>query len=417
MNARPVVPPVEDLVSPPAPRALFATSSVNAAAMAAQLAFRVLALALLAAALGPAGQGTVTLGHLVATVGAGVLSLGVDVAVMRTAAIAHLRRDAHHAVWTQALVAAAVAIVAAAAVLVAAEPTTGEIAVAAGFAALPGLLLMRLAGSCAVAESRYADLAALTIVPWAVYATSLVVLQVVGALTPTAALLAFVVTMTCLAVAAAAATARWLRIGLVRAPWKSETYATGIRVLPGMLAHLANFRLDQLAIAALLSREDLGLYAVAVAASEVGMLPAQAVANAVLPQASQARPPTSRVILTASAVTAALVLCVAPPFVLVIELGLPRYEASLVPFFLLLPGTAALAVTKVLAAYVTGRGSAWDASRVTLLTLAVTASATLALIPLFGLAGAAIASSVAYGTSAYLMIRAARKHFGDRGAS
>jgi peptidoglycan biosynthesis protein MviN/MurJ (putative lipid II flippase) len=62
----------------------------------------------------------------------------------------------------------------------------------------------------------------------------------------------------------------------------------------------------------------------------------------------------------------------------------------------LLPGTVALAGTKILAAYVFSRGRPLINAQIAFVTLVVTVIADLILIPPFEVAGAAAASSLAY---------------------
>jgi O-antigen/teichoic acid export membrane protein len=281
------------------------------------------------------------------------------------------------------------------------------LAVEFGVAALPGLLFTRLAASCALGEGRDRTFAILTVLPWATNAVTVTLLAFLDELTSQAALVAFTASTIGVALLSFVAVVSWLRPRVDLTPWRNDAYATGIRVFPGVLAQLGNYRLDQVVIAATLPSADLGLYTVAVAGSEAGTLPAQATANAIMPRARQAD--QTRLFLRAGAVSAALVVLVVPLFVAAVAFGLPGYEDALLPFFVLIPGAAALAASKVLAAVVTGRGDPWQASRVALVTLGVTAVATGTLVPLFGIIGAAFASTFAYGLSAWLLLRAAMR--------
>ena len=386
-----------------APRTLWGATSLNAIGLGLQVAFRALSLFILANSLGPAGQGEVALGYLVSTVGMTIASLGLDVALMRSAATEDLREATRATVWTHSVVVAAVAAIALAIVTAAATP----LGVAFGVMAIPPLVFMRLAASSALAEQRDRSFAAGTVAPWAVNALGLAVLSGAGELTARRALAAFVAASAASAAFSALALASWLWPRWERRD-RHEAYRTGLAIYPGMLAQLANYRLDQVVIAALLPRADLGIYSVAVAGSELGTLPAQATANALLPRESGANR-RRRFRYAAMAVAAAAAVAVAIPFVIAIELALPRYERALVPFLVLLPGAVALAASKVLAATLTAWGAPWQASRVALLTLGLTIVGTSTLIPLFGLVGAAFASSFAYAASAALLLIAVRR--------
>ena len=380
-------------------RSLVSASSLNLVALALQLALRVVGLGLLAFVLGPAGQGEVALAYLVATVGAGAAAVGLETALMRSAALHATRLGARAAVWTQSavvLVASACLLAALAAVL------SPPLAVMAGLAALPSLLFLRLAASCALGEGRDWSFVALTTLPWAAVGAALSALAAAGSLTTDAALAAFASATVLTAAASAAVLAARQRPAFDRAPWRNEAYRTGARVYPGTFAQLANYRFDQLVIAALLSRADLGMYVLAVAASEAGSLPAQATANAVLPRAATER----RSFVRPAVLGAAVGLLVVPVFVAAVLLLLPAYEGALLPFFVLLPGMVAISLAKVLAAAVVGRGEPGRVSQLTLLALAATVVATVTLVPLFGLAGAAAASSLAYAVLAAALVRA-----------
>jgi O-antigen/teichoic acid export membrane protein len=202
--------------------------------------------------------------------------------------------------------------------------------------------------------------------------------------------------------------ARWLPPSLLRRPWRAEPYRTGLVAFPGALAYTANSRLDQLVIAVLLPRSDLGLYSVAVAASELTTLPGQATGNVVLAQASAGRLEERRRVTRAAVETAVLVACAVPAFILLVKAVLPRYDDSLALFLVLLPGAAALSTGRVIAAYLAGRGRVWATSRIALVTAAATLVLDLALIPSVGVMGAAVASSVAYAAAAVLLYGAAR---------
>jgi len=79
----------------------------------------------------------------------------------------------------------------------------------------------------------------------------------------------------------------------------------------------------------------------------------------------------------------------------------------------LLPGTVALSGTKILAGYIFSQGRPLINSAVATVTLATTITLDLALIPPFEIAGAAAASSVAYGLSLVLSLVAYRRLSGQ----
>jgi O-antigen/teichoic acid export membrane protein len=359
---------------------------------------------LLAAVLGPSGQGGVALASLVGTFGAAALGLGLDVALMRAAADDDARADADAALWLQS---AMVAVVGAGGLVVAL--LAGAAApIVAGIASVPPLLFMRLLSARALGTGRRAVFAVVTVAPWAVYAGALTVLAAADALTLRHAVTTFATVMLASSVTAAVYAALKVAQPRWRAPWRSNAYATALRIAPGVLAQLTTLRFDQVVIAAFLTRAQLGIYAFAVAATEVATLPAQAAANTVLPASSGAAPPSVRRAFAVATGAGAIVVLVVPVFLAVMLLGLPEYHASLGPFFLLVPGTMALAAGRVLTAYLIGRGRTWEPSRIAICTAIVSVCLMLLLVPLFDVEGAAAGSSVAYLVSALLLARSAR---------
>jgi O-antigen/teichoic acid export membrane protein len=109
-------------------------------------------------------------------------------------------------------------------------------------------------------------------------------------------------------------------------------------------------------------------------------------------------------------VTAAASLAAAAvsPFAIPLIFG-DDFEEAVLPFLWLLPGTVALAGTKILGAYIFSRGRPLINAQIAFVTLVVTVVADLALIPPFEVAGAAAASSLAYCCSLSLSAVAYRR--------
>jgi O-antigen/teichoic acid export membrane protein len=370
------------------------------------VALRALALLVVAAELGPSRQGEVALAQAIALVGGAVANCGLEVGLVRAAAVPDKRPAAAAVFWTHsALVAAATAVLVG--VLAVAGAGTG--AVAAGLVGLAGTVVTRLAAGCALGEGRERPYALLMLAPAVGFAAAVVVLAALDALTTQRALAAFAFSPVASAAVLIPFVAGWLPPSLVRRPWRAEPYRTGFAAFPGALAYTANARLDQLVIAVMLPRADLGLYSVAVAASELTTLPGQAAGNVVLAQASAGRLEERRAVTRAAAETAVLVACAVPAFIALVEIALPRYDDSLALFLVLLPGAAALSTGRVIAAYLAGRGRVWATSRIAIAAAVATLVLDLALIPTVGVMGAAVASSVAYAAAAALLYRAARE--------
>jgi O-antigen/teichoic acid export membrane protein len=379
-------------------------AAFNLAVLAVQLVVRAASLLLLALTIGPHGQGRVVLAQLVATVGAAVLSLGLEVGLAAAAATPTGRPKAQGTALTHAL--AVGGLCAGCAVLAWQLDSAGGEFVA-GSAALAGVLLVRLLAACALGEDRRPRYAVLMIAPYAIFLGALLGLEAVGRLTANAALSAFAASHLGFAAATAVVVGATAGVRLLRRPWTAPAYGLALRAYPGYVAQLGNYRLDQLFVAALFPRAELAFYNLAVTAAEVSALPAQATANVMLPRASAGEEFRRRRVFIAAGASAALVFLAVPVFMGIIEVVLPEYERSLIPFLLLLPGAASMALGKVLSAYVTGRGRPWSASRAALATLAVTACLDIALVPFYGIVGAAIAWSLANAFFAYLLTREA----------
>jgi O-antigen/teichoic acid export membrane protein len=112
-------------------------------------------------------------------------------------------------------------------------------------------------------------------------------------------------------------------------------------------------------------------------------------------------------VLLVTAVAAVAAAAVAP-IVIPAVFG-NEFDGSVLPFVFLLPGTAALAGTKILAAYVFSRGRPMINAQIALATLVITVALDLVLIPAFEVTGAAAASSVAYCCSLALTALAYRR--------
>jgi O-antigen/teichoic acid export membrane protein len=179
----------------------------------------------------------------------------------------------------------------------------------------------------------------------------------------------------------------------------------GLQGQVGNILQLLNYRLDKYIALAFVGPSGVGIYAVAVGITESIWFISNAVAVVLLPRLTRApaeetatlTPLFCRHTLFLSLLGAAAVGALSP--VLLPLLFGSDFSPAVTAVWWLLPGTVALAGTKVLAAYIFSRGKPLINSYVTLASLVVTVAADLALIPVFGVPGAAAASSLAYGLS------------------
>jgi O-antigen/teichoic acid export membrane protein len=181
-----------------------------------------------------------------------------------------------------------------------------------------------------------------------------------------------------------------------------EAVRFGSRAWVGSLARFLNFRTDQILMGFLASEAALGVYAVAVNASEVLLYLPAATATALLPVAARAetgvrtaqalRAFRSAAVVTAGAGLAAALL---GPLLLPVVFGAP-FEASVTPFLWLLPGALGFAATAVFSYALVAASSPGLSSVGPLVSLVLGIALDLVLIPAFGPSGAAAAASAAF---------------------
>jgi O-antigen/teichoic acid export membrane protein len=189
-----------------------------------------------------------------------------------------------------------------------------------------------------------------------------------------------------------------------------EQVRFGLQGQVGNLLQLLNYRLDSFLVLAFVNTAGVGLYAVGVAVSESVWFVANAVAVVLLPRLTHAEaedaarltPVVCRNTLLVSLAAATGVGVLSP--VLVQAIFGADFGLSVTAVYWLLPGTVALAGTKILASYIFSQGKPLINSYITLVTLAATVVFDLVLIPLFGVPGAAAASSIAYSLSLVLSL-------------
>lgn len=199
-----------------------------------------------------------------------------------------------------------------------------------------------------------------------------------------------------------------------------EQVRFGVQGQIGNLLQLLNYRLDSLLVLLFVNAAGVGFYAgVGVPMTESIWFLANAVAVVLLPRLTEARaedaaaltPVVCRHTLWIS-LAGAVILGVLSP-VLVPALFGDEFSPAVAPVLWLLPGTVAASGTKILASYVFSQGKPLINSYITIATVALTVVLDLVLIPPFGVAGAAAASSGAYTLSLVLSLWAYRRLSGQ----
>lgn len=391
--------------APPHRRRLLAAGSINMSVLAVQLVLRLTTVLILAYQLGPSGQGTVSLAAVISTIGSSIAGVGLPTAALREGATPAERPELYRIVWTHVSLVS-LAGLAIAGLIVLAGST--DLALLLGVVAVAGVLVERLVASCALAEERETSFIMIAIAPALVNLIGVVALLTINRLDVTTALWAFFAANVAVPILLTLVVMRWLRPAYRADFWRSPMYALGFKLFPGDVAQITNYRFDQLLIAAWLPRDALGLYSIAVSASEVGAVPGQAAANVLLPRARRDHRIGERVVFRLASAGGAAVLITVAPFVLGVEFVLTEYHDSLTAFLVLLPAGAAMAANKILAAFIVARRDPWISSRIALWSSALIVALDLALIPAFGIVGAAAASSIVYGFATAVFVARVR---------
>jgi O-antigen/teichoic acid export membrane protein len=204
------------------------------------------------------------------------------------------------------------------------------------------------------------------------------------------------------------------------AAFTAEALSFGLKGQVGNIFQFLGVRLDLLLVPALLDLRAAGIYVIAVRMSDVVGQAATAASSLVFPRvAGQLEAGSTllteratRMILIVVAASA-LVLGVAGETVLRIAFG-SIYATGTVALLVLLVATLPLSLGRLVAADLKGRGRPDLVSWAALLTVVATVAADLALIPLLGIEGAALASVIAYTVSAAALLIGYRSVTGGR---
>lgn len=178
----------------------------------------------------------------------------------------------------------------------------------------------------------------------------------------------------------------------------------GYKAHLGSLVSFFNSRLDLLIVNALIGASSAGVYAIAVQIGEKVWLISKAASTVLLPRLSELAkdeakrkaltPMMSRWMLLVSILTS-LVLLGIGQLLIVLIFGV-EYRDAFIPLALLLPGIVLGSSSRVLAIDTSSRGRPEINFYVSIVTIVINVIANFILIPLYGLAGASIATSLSY---------------------
>ena len=190
--------------------------------------------------------------------------------------------------------------------------------------------------------------------------------------------------------------------------------SVGLRGQLGPLTTFFTYRLDVFVVNYFSNPAQVGIYAIGVAVSESLWQIPQAVATALFPRTARTAEKDAtaftclilRQVLLISCLSAALI-ALASPLAIPLVFG-TRFAAAAPVILWLLPGTVALCLAKVSAADLAGREKTAYASYFGVAGFGVTVGLDFALIPKWGIQGAAVASSLAYLVTGMLFLAALR---------
>jgi O-antigen/teichoic acid export membrane protein len=365
------------------------------------------AVLILARALGPSGRGTIAFVTVTALVASRLAGLGMGEA---TSVFVARRPELRGTLLANAIVFMAGTGLLAAAVVCGALAALGD-ARPAGVGA-PELAIIACATLIsAVGDAGYAfllgcdrlrKLGLITAAGSWIYPLFLVALWSTVGLTVLRAALAWTVAESIRALAFLGQSLRGLVLSRVDPGLLVEAVRYGSRAWVGSLARFLNFRTDQILMGFLASEAALGVYAVAVNASEVLLYLPAAMATALLPAAARSdaglrTEHALRAFRSAALVTTAagIVAAVLGPLLLPVIFGAP-FEASVAPFLWLLPGALGFVSVAVFSYALVAGSSPGLSSLGPLASLVVGVVLDLVLIPRFGASGAAAAASAAF---------------------
>lgn len=208
--------------------------------------------------------------------------------------------------------------------------------------------------------------------------------------------------------------------------WLSRPHvaATVRQAVPAYVSsgmQLANYRVDLFIVAWLWGPGQVGLYAVAGLLAQLVWVLARGGAVALYPLFAVHDDPavgTRRLaeasrLATTVGITGAILLAIAAPALIPMVYG-EDFAGAVQPLWLLLPGVAMFSPAIVASAYFLGRGSPGRNVITSGIGLIVTLALDLMLVPRFGIAGAAVASTASYATTAAATLILLRRGTGLR---
>lgn len=361
------------------------------------------AVLIVARSLGPEGRGAIAFVTVTALVAAAVAALGAPSAV---SVLVHERADKRAELLTASV--ALTTVTGLGAGIIAFGGMLGLGVGPAGIgdglitACVPAAMFLALFDLCVtllLALGRPAMFAVIVgLAPW-LYAAGLVAVGLHSELTITSAVVVWLVSIGVASLIPVALSARAVGIGRLELEIVRKTSSFGFKAWVGGLAGSLNFRLDQVLMGLITTEAALGVYALAVNASEILLYVPAIVGMLLIPRIAQTAPEhrhaeVTRVFRISLLVTgvAAAVAAAAGPFAIPLVFG-DEFRPSVVPFLALLPGAAGFTAMRVFSSALVGSSRPGRSSVGPVVALLVGVGLDLALIPSFGATGAAWAAS------------------------
>jgi O-antigen/teichoic acid export membrane protein len=360
--------------------------------------------------IGPTGRGQIGLCMMVIAIGMAVAGLGGEVPILIWAA--SKRKTLHAwlpAVWFWGLIGCVAFSCLWTALYWKWHPSflqgvTSTLAYLV-LAVVPPYVFLQFLLALLTGLERFGERAAISLVLQVVELTSVIILALAVARSAEMAILGNLAGIVIAGCVAAGVLRKSLQHGWRLAPAVDKLGASlslGMRGVSSNLAMFATYRLDVFVVNYFLSPAQVGFYALGVVISESLWQIPQAVAVALAPRTARTIDEggeqftcfVTRQVFMLACVMAGL-LALTSPFVLPLIFG-ARFQPSVPVIWWILPGTAAFAAAKVMAADLTARGKPEYNSMIAIASAVLTVLLDFALIPRMGIRGAALASSITY---------------------
>ncbi len=177
----------------------------------------------------------------------------------------------------------------------------------------------------------------------------------------------------------------------------------GLRAWFGSLSYLVTFRIDQVVLTGLVSSAELGRYAVAATGATLSLPVSRGIGQTLLPHIRKASDDLTRIAAADRALrwVAAASVAILVPVALIANSVVPwifgeDFAGAVLPLLLLLPGQWANDVATVYASALDSFNRPEDASKAQVVSAFVTMIGLAVAVPTWGIAGAAVVTSVAY---------------------